>query len=94
MPKGTRFPNGVADAGQRRINKRQSVTGAATVAMGLETVVGATATLETVGVGAGDPFVVTAKASVTPGAVDIAVKQDDGSAASVAAFVNIDAWGT
>ncbi|MGH2878942.1 MAG: hypothetical protein ACRDK4_04960 [Solirubrobacteraceae bacterium] len=89
----TRFPNGVSDEGQTRKCGRHSITGTATIATGLDEVEGATATLETVSVTATHGFVVTAKASATPGDVDIAVFDLEGKASTVAVEVNWTAFG-
>lgn len=81
-------PGGVVDNGVRRTVGVDEVTGSATIATGLTVVDGVTASLEVVGVAAGDPFLVAARPSATPGAVDVDVLQDDGTAATAPAVVH------
>jgi hypothetical protein len=90
----TNFPDGITDAGQARVAGRTSVTGSATIATGLDKgVTGALASLEEVSVTAGHGFVVSAKASITAGSIDVAVAQVGGTAATVAVQVNWLAYG-
>lgn len=71
----------------------QSVRGSATIATGLATVETVIVSLDSVGTGAGDPFIATARPSGTAGSIDVAVKQDDGTAATVAVNVHWTAGG-
>jgi hypothetical protein len=89
----TRFPGGISDKGQARAAGRASVTGTATIATGLDTVEGGTATLEELSATAGHGFAVSAKASATPGSIDVAVAQIGGTAATVAVEVSWTAYG-
>ncbi len=82
------MPGGVVDNGIRTTFGRDQVIGAATIPTGLPSVTGAIASLETIGVAPGDPFVVQAKPSATPGSIDVTVKQDDGTNATAAVFVD------
>jgi hypothetical protein len=86
--RGTVQVDGLAVNGKSTARGVSSVRGSATIATGLATVESVVASLESIGVGAGDPFVVTARPSGTAGSVDVAVKQDDGSAATVAVNVH------
>jgi len=86
--RGTVVADGLAVNGRSTARGVTSVRGSATIATGLATVETVTASLESVGTGAGDPFLVTARPSATAGSVDVAVKQDDGTAATVAVNVH------
>lgn len=94
MENVTNFPNGVSDRGVIRVRKRQSVTGKATIATGLGTCLGGIACLDKVESGAGKTWVVSAKASATPGAIDVVVKDSAGTESTTAVGVTVDADGT
>lgn len=89
----TNFPDGVSDAGVTRVRLRQSITGAATIATGLEKVEGGIATLEKIETGAGKTWLVQAKASGTPGSIDVKVIDSAGNESTTAVFVTVDAHG-
>jgi hypothetical protein len=94
MAQETNFPNGITDGSVKEVRGRQSVTGTATIATGLAAVGGVTGSLETIGVAAGDPFVLQIKPHATPGSLDVVVKQDDGTNAANPTQVDWHAWGT
>lgn len=84
---------GVA-AGYKLARGEAAVTGSSDIATGLATVVAVTVSLEAVGVGAGDAYLVTAKQHATPGTITVECWEDDGSAAENAGQVHWIAVGT
>lgn len=92
--RGTVAADGLAVNGRTTARGVTSVRGSATIATGLTTVENVVVSLDSVGTGAGDPFLVTARPSGTAGSIDVAVKQDDGTAATVAVNVHWSAGGT
>ncbi len=90
----TGFPGGITDKGQARIAGRTEVTGKATIATGLKTVVGAVASLEALSATAKKGYGVSAVASATTGAIDVVVKDTAGAEATAGVFVAWLAFGT
>lgn len=90
----TNFPGGITDAGKARRTVTQKVLGKATIAMGLDSVTDAIASLAKVESGAGKTWVVSAAASATPGAVDVVVKDSAGTESTTEVTVTVQAAGT
>jgi hypothetical protein len=90
----TNFPNGITDKAQSRVAGRTEVTGKATIATGLATVVGAIASLEVLSATAKHGYGVSAVASATVGSIDVVVRDTVGAEATTAVFVDWLAFGT
>lgn len=91
---GSQVVAGVTSAQRIAAGTKKEIKGTSTIVTGLTTVTSVTASLESSGAGAGEPFKVDVKASAEAGKIEVTVKQLTGANATANATVDWIAVGT